>query len=144
MIDARIFPVRRSTSAVALVVAVSLPFSALASRDGLGEMRDCARIKSDAQRLACFDAAALKLSAPKFEGRLGMTTEPFEVTGRTRLRYQSDGVIFVLYLKDANGEVLQNLHIGGGGEDSFTIEQSGTYRLQINGSEGWRVWVEPL
>lgn len=103
----------------------------------------CAGVKDNAKRLMCFDKATQKLSAPRFEGRLGLSTEPFEVKGRTRLRYQSDGVIFVLYLKDARGEVLQNLHIGGGGEDSYLIETAGTYSLQINGSESWRVWLEP-
>lgn len=117
--------------------------SAAAARDGLDEIRKCAGIKDNTLRLECFDAASKKLTAPRFEGRLGLSTEPFEVPAKTRLRYQSDGVIFVLYLKDANGEVLQNLHIGGGGEDSYLIEAAGTYSLQINGSEGWRVWVEP-
>lgn len=109
----------------------------------MDEVRNCTGIKDDAKRLECFDAAAKKLTAPRFEGRLGLSTEPFEVPAQTRLRYQSDGVIFVLYLKDAKGEVLQNLHIGGGGEDSYLIESAGTYSLQINGSEGWRVWIEP-
>lgn len=123
----------------AFVAAVS----AAAARDGLAEVRNCADIKNNTKRLECFDAAAKKLTAPRFEGRLGYSTETFEVPAKTRLRYQSDGVIFVLYLKDAKGEVLQNLHIGGGGEDSYLIEMAGTYSLQINGSEGWRVWIEP-
>lgn len=113
------------------------------ARDGLDEIRKCTGLNDAAKRLECFDAAAKKLTAPRFEGRLGFSTEPFEVPARTRLRFQSDGVIFVLYLKDSTGEVLQNLHIGGGGEDSYLIESAGTYSLQINGSEGWRVWIEP-
>lgn len=72
-----------------------------------------------------------------------MITEAFEITRPTELRYQSDGVIFVLYLRDAKGEVLQNLHIGGGGDASYLIEKPGTYSLQINGSESWRVWLDP-
>ncbi len=109
----------------------------------MDEIRTCVGIKDNVGRLACFDTASKKLTAPRFEGRLGLSTEAFEVPARTRLRYQSDGVIFVLYLKDANGEVLHNLHIGGGGEDSYLIESAGTYSLQINGSESWRVWLEP-
>jgi hypothetical protein len=88
--------------------------------------------------------AKLSSTAPTtFEGRLSLLTEPFELSGPAQLRFQSDGPIFVLYLKSADGTVLQNLHIGGGGEDSYRIARAGTYRLQINGSETWRVWVEP-
>lgn len=129
---------------VSLLSAVHTAIAAEVNRDGLDSVRACAGIKADTERLTCFDNAALKLTAPRFAGRLGLTTEPFEVTRPTRLRYQSDGVIFVLYLKDKDGEVLQNLHIGGGGEDSYLIEAAGTYILQINGSESWRIWLEPV
>lgn len=111
------------------------------SRDALTA---CRSINNAGKRLACYDAAVLNLTAPNFEGRLSLSTETFEILVPTRLRFQSDGVIFVLYLKDAQGEVLQNLHIGGGGEDTYLIETPGTYSLQINGSESWRVWLEPL
>lgn len=129
--------------AASLMMAAHLADAAEINRDGLDSVRECAAIKADVERLSCFDKAAGKLTAPRFSGRLGLTTEPFEVTRPTRLRYQSDGVIFVLYLKDKDGEVLQNLHIGGGGEDSYLIETAGTYILQINGSESWRIWLEP-
>lgn len=107
-------------------------------------MHACRNLDDAKARLACFDAAIVKLNAPTFEGRLGLTTEPFQISGPTQLRYQSDGVIFVLYLKDEHGNVLQNLHIGGGGEGTYIIASRGTYALQINGSESWRVWIEPI
>lgn len=131
---------RTAVMLVSLLLASSLEAQA---REELGEIKACARIETDDERLACFDRAAAKLSAPRFEGRLGMITEPFEISAPTVLRYQSDGVIFVLYLRDSKGEVLQNLHIGGGGEASYLIEKPGTYSLQINGSESWRVWLDP-
>ncbi len=131
---------RTAVMLVSLLLASSLEAQA---REELGEIKACARIETDNERLACFDRAAAKLSAPRFEGRLGMITEPFEISAPTVLRYQSDGVIFVLYLRDSKGEVLQNLHIGGGGEASYLIEKPGTYSLQINGSESWRVWLDP-
>ncbi len=59
------------------------------------------------------------------------------------LRYQSDGPIFVLYLKAPDDTVIQNLHIGGGGEDSYLIDRPGTYYLDVSGSESWRIWLEP-
>jgi hypothetical protein len=125
-----------------MVVAVSLP-TMTAGREAGDEIKKCRTIVDDAARLQCFDLAVRSLDAPTFEGRLSLLTEPFELSGPAQLRFQSDGPIFVLYLKSADGTVLQNLHIGGGGEDSYRIARAGTYRLQINGSETWRVWVEP-
>ena len=102
----------------------------------------CLVIVAEAERLSCYDREVRKLVAPSFEGRLHKTTDLFHVDRPTRLRYQSDGPIFVLYLKAADGEVLQSLHIGGGGEASYLIEKSGTYFLDVNGSESWRIWLE--
>lgn len=113
-------------------------------RSSVEAMSVCRQVSNDEERLACYDAAVLRLTPPNFEGRLSQSTEPFEVFETTRLRFQSDGVIFVLYLKDAEGEVLQNLHIGGGGEGTHIIEIPGIYSLQINGSESWRVWLEQV
>lgn len=104
---------------------------------------DCLSIRDDTGRLTCFDREARKLVEPRFAGRLSKTTEPFSIERPTVLRYQSDGPIFVLYLKAADGAVVQNLHIGGGGEATYLIERPGTYFLDVNGSESWRIWLEP-
>ena len=125
------------------VMLVLLAPVGVSARDDTDGIKACRLIADGAARLACFDAAVKRLEAPTYEGRLSLLTEPFELKGPARLRFQSDGAIFVLYLKAPDGTVLQNLHIGGGGEDTYRIETGGTYRLQINGSEGWRVWVEP-
>lgn len=111
------------------------------ARDGAGPLL-CLSIGSEPERLACYDREVRKLVPPRFEGRLHTTTDRFLIEQPTRLRYQSDGAIFVLYLKSANGEVMQNLHLGGGGEASHLIEQPGTYFLDVNGSESWRIWLE--
>lgn len=103
----------------------------------------CRTIASDVERLACFDREAVRMVPPRWQGRLSLVTERFKVEEPTVLRFASEGVIFVLYLKDDAGEVVQNLHIGGGGEDKYLIDKPGTYFLQINGSEGWRIWLEP-
>lgn len=113
------------------------------SRSGDDELRQCAAIANDGARLACYDREVHKLIAPAFAGRLSKTTDRFPIDRPTLLRYQSDGVIFVLYLKAADGSVVQNLHIGGAGEATYLIEQPGTYYLDVNGSEGWRIWLEP-
>lgn len=127
-------------AALLAVFGVSLGGDA---RDGVADIRVCAGIADASRRLACFDEAAKKLDAPRFAGRLTHITEPFAIAAPTRLRFQSDGAIFVLYLKNSTGQVVQNLHIGGGGEDSYVIATPGTYFLQVNGSEGWRIWLEP-
>lgn len=128
--------------AVCCIVASGHIPAAFAAKDGMDAIKQCREVAEDAARLKCFDAAVKGMGEPTFEGRLGLLTEPFELKGPAILRFQSDGAIFVLYLKAVDGTVLQNLHIGGGGEDRYRIETAGTYRLQINGSESWRVWVE--
>ncbi|WP_296204759.1 hypothetical protein, partial [uncultured Hyphomicrobium sp.] len=92
---------------------------------------------------ACYDREVRNLVAPTFSGRLSKTTDRFQIDGPTVLRYQSDGPIFVLYLKAPDDTVIQNLHIGGGGEDSYLIDRPGTYYLDVSGSESWRIWLEP-
>ncbi|MGU3539808.1 hypothetical protein [Methylobacterium sp. A54F] len=97
----------------------------------------------EGERLRCYDRLAGILAPPRFQGRLTAQTEPFAVQGPTVLRYESDGPIFVMYLKDAQGGIVQNLHIGGGGSATYVIETPGTYSLQVSGSETWRVWLDP-
>lgn len=107
------------------------------------EFSRCRTMAENAARLDCYDRLASKVVPPRFSGRLTVETEPFEIERPTVLRYQSDGPIFVMYLRDAQNNVVQNLHIGGGGEDTYVIEKPGTYSLHINGAETWRVWLEP-
>lgn len=106
-------------------------------------MQACRAIAQPDARLDCYDALAAKLSPPKFSGRLTATTERFTITAPHVLRYESDGPIFVMYLKNDAGDVLQNLHIGGGGQQQYVIEQPGTYFLTVSGSETWRIWLDP-
>ena len=127
-------------SALAGLALTAAPVAAVGEGSG---PRACLAIADDDARLACYDREVRKLVLPSFSGRLAGTTDRFHVDRPTRLRYQSDGAIFVLYLKSADGAVVQNLHIGGGGEASYLIEQPGTYFLDVHGSESWRIWLEP-
>ncbi len=106
-------------------------------------LQTCYALTDQKQRLACYDKAAQRFVEPTYKGRLGMVTEPFNLKTPHRLRFRSYGVIFVLYLRDEKGRVLQNLHIGGGGEDEYVIKNPGTYSLKIHGSARWEVWLEP-
>lgn len=135
--------IMRSAPLGAAVLACALSFPAYAARDKLDSIRQCMDEHADGMRLKCFDREIRKLVRPMFEGRLDVVTEPFTIDVPTVLRFQSDGVIFVLYVKTIKDEVVQNLHIGGGGESTYLIEKPGTYFLQVNGAEGWRIWLEP-
>lgn len=125
-----------STTATALGQAVEI--------EGLRrDFQACHAIADAKMRLPCYDAMVTKIEKPTFEGKLSEELPFFKVDHATMLRYQSDGPIFVMYLKDEKGAIVQNLHIGGGGESTFLITKPGTYNLQVSGTDTWRVWVEP-
>ncbi len=133
------------------VAAGLVALCAVAASDGArgddGGMRQafakCRVLEDDHERVRCYDKLASLLAPPRFQGRLTAQTDAFEVEAPTVLRFESDGPIFVMYLKDAQGGVVQNLHIGGGGSATYLIDKPGTYSLQISGSETWRVWLDP-
>ena len=127
---------------VLAIIPLAFPTATLA-HDGLDGVRGCLGVGGNAERLACYDREVRKLIEPTFQGRLNVVTDRFTIEKPTIVRFQSDGVIFVLYVKTGNDEVVQNLHIGGGGEGTYLIAKPGTYFLQINGSENWRIWLEP-
>ena len=131
-----------------LGAVLALPSAAGAAGEGEAGMRaafgKCRATAEGTERLACYDRLAAHLAPPRFQGRLTAQTDPFEITAPTVLRYESDGPIFVLYLKDAAGGIVQNLHIGGGGSATHRIDTPGTYSLQVSGSETWRIWLDPV
>lgn len=128
---------------IALVVPKMAVADQQSDSDTRKRMQHCRAMKKDQARLACYDEAAVRLTKPRFQGRLGLQTDKFELNSPHKLIYKSYGVIFVLYLKDADGNVLQNLHVGGGGEGSYSIKSPGTYSLKIHGSAAWAIWLEP-
>lgn len=109
--------------------------------DGL---QNCRFIPESGERLQCFDDMALQFAPANYSGKLGHVTELFKLEVPHKLRFRSHGVIFVLYLRDQEGNVLQNLHIGGQGEDEYLIEEPGEYSLKIDGSAAWDIWLEPI
>lgn len=137
---------------VILSLVVALPAFGVALADDeilrrkrglVSELQNCRSIETERERLQCYDDVAKRNVPPTFEGKLGFKTKPFHIDRAHLLRFRSQGVIFVLYLFDEQGNVLQNLHVGGGGEDSYLIESAGTYSLQIDGSARWQIWLEP-
>ncbi len=121
--------------------AVSSPFFALEK-----VFEECGAISRADMRLECYDrldlAALLKEGEPRFAGKRSVKTEVFTVTEPTKIRYHSDGAIFVLAVHDLAGNVVQNPHLGGRGEDHYILEKSGDFFLQVNGSTIWRIWLE--
>lgn len=126
----------------ALAVVLLCP-AAAAAEGQAADLSACRQLAEPAARLHCYDALPVAPQPPRFQGRLTETTPPFAVDGPALLRYQSDGPIFVMALKTVDGAIVQNLHLGGGGEGRYLIARPGSYVLQISGSETWRVWVEP-
>lgn len=135
------------TTAVTTAVMMVQSTLSVVAGDQVGEivaaLHSCRALVEPEARLRCYDNVARHNSPPRFAGKLGMRTGLFRIDRPSILRFRSDGVIFVLYLLDENGSVVQNLHIGGAGEDTYLIEKPGTYSLQIDGSAEWRIWLDP-
>ncbi len=112
--------------------------------DAVTAFQLCRKITVPVERLECFDESARKYAPPLIKGKLGHVTDLYNLDKPHLLRYRSHGVIFVLYLRDEEGNVLQNLHIGGRGEDEYLISEPGKYSLKIDGSAGWEIWLEPI
>ena len=107
-------------------------------------LQQCRFMKESSKRLSCFDELARRFAPPTYKGRLGTVTDNFNLKEPHLLRYRSQGVIFVLYLRDKDGNVLQNFHIGGGGEKEYLIKEPGIYSLKIHGSASWEIWLDPI
>lgn len=134
----------RSLRRAAVTMAFAPILGPALADDADEALQHCRGFADPRTRLACYDRAATRFAPPRFAGKRSQTTEKFTINEPHRLRYHSDGVIFVLYVRDAQGRVVQNLHLGGGGEGSYRIAEPGTYYLQVDGSETWRIWLEPV
>lgn len=126
-----------------LIAATAAFIPVAAGTDVVSALQLCRKMSDPEARLACFDASARRFAPPTLKGKLGHVSEVFSLGGPHILRYRSHGVIFVLYLRDGEGNVLQNLHLGGRGEAEYRIEQPGKYSLKIDGSAAWEIWLEP-
>ena len=128
--------VRSGLIGVALLMQVAAVRGQGMEVDGIRrEFRTCHADADNEKRLACYDALQRILEPPNFQGAHSQETPFFTIDRPTLLRYQSDGPIFVMYLQDEKGNVVQNLHIGGGGESSFLITTRGKYNLDVNGTD---------
>lgn len=102
----------------------------------------CRRHVEAGPRLACYDALPAKGAAMEFRGTGNQITPPFDLKAPANLVFESMDAILVIYLLDAAGAVVQNLHQAGAGAGRFLIEHPGRYSLQVNASGGWRMRIE--
>lgn len=131
--------VKRRNIALALLLVQAAPAGA---QDLTAGLMACRSHSGAAARLACYDALPLQAVIRRFQGAGSQVTPSFDITAPTLLQFESMDAIMVIYLLDASGEVVQNLHQAGAGTGSFLMAQPGRYRLQINASGGWRISLE--
>lgn len=105
-------------------------------------LRACRGIAGASARLACYDALAPGGPEHAFRGAGSAELPRFTITGPRLLRFTSDDAVMVLYLLNARGEVVKNLHRAGAGEGAFLIETPGEYSLQVNATGGWTIRVD--
>lgn len=124
---------------VLLALAVPLPVAG-----GEADLTRCRAIPEPMARLACYDAVELPSDriALTLKGFGTSLSEVFRAESGAELRFSSDDAIFVAYLLNEAGEVVQNLHHGGAGQGRHVISQPGLYRLQINASGGWVIELD--
>ena len=83
-------------------IASTTAFHPAAADDVAREFARCRAMAESEARLGCYDKLASRVVPPRFAGRLTVETEQFRIDAPTVLRFQSDGPIFVMYLRDAN------------------------------------------
>lgn len=127
-----------------IAVLVGLALAGPVRADPLPVALKACRALPDAARLGCYDRLAGSLPEVEFSGHGSAILPAFPAQAGQMLRFENSDAIFVAYLLDPQGQVAQNLHQGGAGTGAFAISVAGTYRLQVNASGGWRVWLEQM
>ena len=129
---------RRLVSTAFCLVA---PFATMAQQ--LPEaLAACRGIAENDQRLACYDAIPDGQNDLVFSGSGSAVTPFFDVEDSRKMQFESQDVIMVLYLLDEQGQVVQNLHLGGASRSTYQIDVPGRYQLQVNASGGWRITLD--
>ncbi|MEM1346612.1 MAG: hypothetical protein AAGI34_18795 [Pseudomonadota bacterium] len=125
----------------ALCAAAALLLAVPAAADLADGLAGCAAISANQDRLACFDRLAEQATTDVFSGKGGGMTGAFTVETPRLLHFESSDVIMIATLLRADGSVAQNLHQAGRGVGRHLIAIPGEYRLQVDASGAWRVWL---
>lgn len=138
---------RTARGAAALLLAgLALAQAGKAGETGAAALADslraCRGIVGASARLACYDALTPGGPEHAFRGAGSAELPQFAIPGPRLLRFTSDDAVMVLYLLNASGEVVKNLHRAGAGEGAFLIETPGEYSLQVNATGGWTIRIE--
>lgn len=124
------------------LVTAGVVILAMAPAVAGADLASCRALSEPLTRLACYDALPAE-DAPVFRGAGNTITPAIEIREPKRLVFESSDAVLVVYLLDAAGRVVQNLHHAGAGRSSYDILDPGRYRLQINATGGWQIWLEP-
>lgn len=140
------------TAAALAAAATALPVAAQgrdttapqasAAPDLAAEILTCRKLGDGALRLVCYDQLETGAPVAEYTGAGSRIIPAFDVTGPTRLIFESMDAIMVVYLLDASQSVVQNLHQAGTGKGSFLIDKPGRYSIQVNASGGWRIRLQ--
>lgn len=126
---------------VSITCCLLVPCAAMAQQ--LPEaLAACRGIAENDKRLACYDAIPEDQNDLVFSGSGSAVTPFFDVESTRNMQFESQDVIMVLYLLDEQGQVVQNLHLGGASRSTYQIDVPGRYQLQVNASGGWRITLD--
>lgn len=127
---------------VTVLLAAIWPMAVAASDDLDADIGRCRTVADPVSRLACYDALADGLGAITFSGAGSYVTPAFQAHKGNRLFFENMDAVLVIYLLDADGAVVQNLHKGGAGSGSFVFETDGTFSIQIDATGRWKLRID--
>ena len=138
----RVLPCR--LMALALLLA-AVPVWAAGKPDGAAAAVAACRAETDGgARLRCYDTIPLTAATGSTQWGGRNNTDSFEVTtgGGAQLLIEHGDAILVGSLKDANGTLLQNLHLAGPGRLAVALVEPGTYTVTISATGAWSARLE--
>lgn len=154
--------VQRAVRGTAGILAAGLLATALLAAGGeaaaqerlQGELAACRMLEDPTERLRCYDAlagseaeageVAAEEGAMLLElaGEDDFDSEAFVPEGDWHLRWESEGSILTVELRDATGELVAIIgNQIGRGEDRSPEQPPGEYSLAVRAIGAWRLWV---
>ncbi len=123
--------------AILLALCGALSTAALAA-DQDAALLHCRTLKAGEARLGCYDAIVVAPAARvEWSGRNG--TDDFRFTARAgdQLVIEHSDAILVGALKDAAGNLRENLHMAGRGTLHVALRSDGDYMVTLSATGNW-------